>query len=68
MVRALLLYWHAVELFDPHDIPSVDLPAAKIELRPGFPLSLLANQDALTVFIDALTWFYRQATSNVQSP
>ncbi|MGQ0775097.1 MAG: GmrSD restriction endonuclease domain-containing protein [Pseudonocardiales bacterium] len=38
-------------------IPGVDLPASKIELRPGFPLTLLggaAEQDAL---IEQLSWF-----------
>lgn len=48
-------------------IPGVDLPVAKIELRPGFPLSVLADQDAVTVFIDALTWFYQQATASTHS-
>lgn len=48
-------------------IPRVDLPVAKIELRPGFPLSVLAEHSALTVFIETLNWFYEQATAQTQS-
>jgi hypothetical protein len=43
-------------------IPGVDLPAAKLELRPNFLLKLLADAEARATFIDALTWFYNQAT------
>lgn len=42
-------------------IPGVGLPAAKLELRPGFPLGILADVEAQTLFIDALDWFYQQA-------
>ncbi|MBV9445626.1 MAG: DUF262 domain-containing protein [Streptosporangiaceae bacterium] len=49
-------------------IPGVDLPLAKIELRPGFPVSILADRSALTMFIDALHWFYEQATASSQFP
>jgi alkylated DNA nucleotide flippase Atl1 len=45
-------------------IPGVDLPASKIELRPGFPLAALAAPGALAVFVDALTWFYERATGH----
>jgi len=43
-------------------IPGVDLPTSKFELRPGFPLAILADPAALAVFVEALTWFYEQAT------
>jgi alkylated DNA nucleotide flippase Atl1 len=42
-------------------IPGVDLPEAKLELRPGFPLELLTDAASREVFIDALTWFFHQA-------
>jgi alkylated DNA nucleotide flippase Atl1 len=42
-------------------IPGVDLPEAKLELRPGFPLELLTDAASREVFIDALTWFFYQA-------
>jgi alkylated DNA nucleotide flippase Atl1 len=42
-------------------IPGVDLPFAKIELRPAFPLQLLADLSARDIFIDTLRWFYDQA-------
>jgi alkylated DNA nucleotide flippase Atl1 len=43
-------------------ITGVDLPASKIELRPAFPLTVLADPAAREIFIDALGWFYEQAT------
>lgn len=42
-------------------ISGVDLPEAKLELRPGFPLELLTDEPSRRTFIDALTWFYYQA-------
>ena len=42
-------------------IPGVDLPEAKLELRPGFPLELLTDEASRGAFIDAITWFYAQA-------
>jgi alkylated DNA nucleotide flippase Atl1 len=42
-------------------IPGVDLPASKIELRPSFPLTLLADPAARETFTDALSWFHQQA-------
>ena len=44
-------------------IPGVDLPVAKLELRPSFPLALLASIEARAIFIDALTWFYNQSNT-----
>jgi uncharacterized protein with ParB-like and HNH nuclease domain/alkylated DNA nucleotide flippase Atl1 len=44
-------------------IPGVDLPLAKLELRPGFPLEILADAQARELFIDALGWFYQQANA-----
>ncbi len=43
-------------------IPGVDLPASKIELRPAFPLAVLADPAALELFIEALGWFQQEAT------
>jgi alkylated DNA nucleotide flippase Atl1 len=43
-------------------IPGVDLPSSKLELRPGFPLSVLADEEARNLFLDALGWFYLQAS------
>lgn len=45
-------------------IPGVDLPAAKLELRPGFQLEVLAKEEARNLFIDSLIWFYNQADSS----
>ena len=42
-------------------IPGVDLPSSKLELRPGFPLSVLSDEEARSLFLDALGWFYLQA-------
>jgi alkylated DNA nucleotide flippase Atl1 len=47
-------------------IPGIDLPAAKLELRPGFPLEIFADEEARSLFIDALGWFYRQANSSIE--
>jgi hypothetical protein len=38
-------------------IPGVGLPSAKLELRPGFDLTVLANVTARDLFIEHLTWF-----------
>lgn len=47
-------------------IPGADLPEAKLELRPGFPLELLNDQAARDQFIDALAWFYNQANPSAE--
>ena len=47
-------------------IPGADLPESKLELRPGFPLELLASEACRTIFIDALSWFYDQANSSAE--
>ena len=47
-------------------IPGVDLPEAKLELRPGFPLELLTDAASREVFIDALTWFFHQANPSAE--
>jgi alkylated DNA nucleotide flippase Atl1 len=49
-------------------IPGVDLPAAKIEMRPSFPLAVLADSAAYEVFTAALDWFYQQATRREAEP
>jgi len=45
-------------------INGVDLPAAKIDLRPGFDLSILANSAAREQLTDTLGWFYDRAHSD----
>jgi len=49
-------------------IPGVDLPASKIELRPTFPLSVLADPAALEMLIQALDWFHQQASRQGPAP
>jgi alkylated DNA nucleotide flippase Atl1 len=45
-------------------IPGVNLPDSKLDLRPGFPMELLADEGSRNAFIDALNWFYEQANSS----
>ena len=49
-------------------IPGVDLPASKIELRPSFPLTVLADPAARELFVNVLGWFNREATSLESGP
>jgi hypothetical protein len=49
-------------------IPGVDLPASKIELRPAFPLTVLADTAARELFIDVLGWFHQQAAHQDSTP
>jgi alkylated DNA nucleotide flippase Atl1 len=49
-------------------IPGVDLPASKIELKPSFPLTVLADPAARELFVDVLGWFNREATSLGSGP
>jgi hypothetical protein len=44
-------------------IPGVDLPEAKLELRPGFSLEILAGEEPRTLFLDAISWFYNQSNA-----
>jgi alkylated DNA nucleotide flippase Atl1 len=44
-----------------NQVPGVDLPAAKIELRPGFDLSVLAEASGRESLITELLWFLKQA-------
>lgn len=43
-------------------IPGIDLPEAKLELRPGFQLELLTDSASRETFMDTLTWFLHRAT------
>jgi hypothetical protein len=45
-------------------IPGVDLPASKIELKPGFPLKVLAAPASRDLFNEILGWFYDQAVQH----
>jgi alkylated DNA nucleotide flippase Atl1 len=43
-----------------NQIPGVDLPTSKIELRPSFPLAVLADTASVELLMDALGWFYER--------
>ncbi|SDP59910.1 GmrSD restriction endonuclease domain-containing protein [Lentzea jiangxiensis] len=45
--------------------PGVNIAAAKIELRPSFPLKVLLDPAARAVVQETLEWFYEQARSTV---
>lgn len=38
----------------------INLPAVKLDMRPGFALDVLGNPNDRTSIIDTLTWFYEQ--------
>jgi alkylated DNA nucleotide flippase Atl1 len=40
-----------------NNIAGIDLPASKIELRPGFPMEVLQHPDRRDAVIEALAWF-----------
>ena len=40
-----------------NEIDGIDLPAAKLALRPSFPLDLLAADDTLSEVKRALSWY-----------
>lgn len=44
-----------------NQLATVDLPAAKIELRPGFDLGLLADNSERDQLIAVLAWFREHA-------
>ncbi|MEU8261586.1 DUF262 domain-containing protein [Micromonospora sp. NPDC048999] len=44
-----------------NQLPGVDIAPAKIALRPGFPLTVLADADAREALLDHLRWFHDQA-------
>lgn len=44
-----------------NQLPGVDIAAAKIALRPGFSLAVLADADAREALLDHLRWFYDRA-------
>jgi alkylated DNA nucleotide flippase Atl1 len=44
-----------------NETPGVTIPSAKIGLRPGFPLTVLADRGSRDRVIDALNWFYVHA-------
>ncbi|GAB3808797.1 GmrSD restriction endonuclease domain-containing protein [Micromonospora zhanjiangensis] len=43
-----------------NELPGVTIAAAKLALRPGFPLDVLVNATARQALIEHLGWFYRQ--------
>lgn len=42
-------------------LPGVDIAAARIALRPGFPLAVLTDPAATDALIEHLAWFHTQA-------
>ncbi|MGC4768898.1 GmrSD restriction endonuclease domain-containing protein [Micromonospora sp. DT44] len=44
-----------------NQMPGVNIAATKLTLRPGFPLTVLADADAREALLDHLLWFYDQA-------
>jgi alkylated DNA nucleotide flippase Atl1 len=46
-----------------NDIDGIDLRPSRIELRPGFSLSILADGTACDAVIDALAWFIAEVRS-----
>lgn len=43
----------------------IDIAAAKVELRPGFPLTVLTDGVARAVITDALGWFHAKARESL---
>jgi alkylated DNA nucleotide flippase Atl1 len=46
-----------------NQVPGIELPAAKIELRPGFDLAALAEASGRDLAIRQLSWFLEQASN-----
>lgn len=44
-----------------NQLPGVNIAAAKLTLRPGFPLTVLADDSAAAGLVEHLQWFYDQA-------
>jgi alkylated DNA nucleotide flippase Atl1 len=44
-----------------NQLPGVEIAAARIALRPGFPLTVLADSKVRDVLGEHLAWFYEQA-------
>ncbi|WP_223884308.1 GmrSD restriction endonuclease domain-containing protein [Micromonospora craniellae] len=44
-----------------NQLPGVNIAAAKLTLRPGFPLTVLADSNAAACLVEHLQWFYEQA-------
>jgi alkylated DNA nucleotide flippase Atl1 len=44
-----------------NQVPGVNIAAARIALRPGFPLSVLVAQDARETLLQHLAWFHDRA-------
>ncbi|MFG1674625.1 DUF262 domain-containing protein [Micromonospora sp. NPDC049282] len=44
-----------------NQLPGVNIAAAKLTLRPGFPLTVLADGSAVDGLVEHLQWFYEQA-------
>lgn len=49
-----------------NEADGVDLSEAKLELRPGFPLSALSASSSRTAVIEALVWFRNKAVEAVE--
>jgi len=42
-------------------LPGVKIAAAKLALRPSFPLDVLAAAESRKALVEHLNWFYREA-------
>lgn len=49
-------------------LPGVNIPAAKIALRPGFPLTVITDGAARATLLDQLRWFLNEAETDPQGP
>ncbi|SCL26070.1 6-O-methylguanine DNA methyltransferase, DNA binding domain [Micromonospora pallida] len=46
-----------------NELPGVKIAAAKLALRPGFPLGVLESEEARARLIEHLGWFYQQTVN-----
>jgi hypothetical protein len=44
-----------------NSLPGVDIPAAKISMRPGFPLTVLSDPNTRADLLNHLRWFLAEA-------
>ena len=71
VIKALLTVRHRKPFDDPglreelrqrlSKVPGITLPEAKLELRPGFKLSVPFEPTAREVFLEHLAWFFHRA-------
>lgn len=47
-----------------NDIPGINIPNNKLDLRPSFPITVLTNQEGLKSFLAVLDWIVDQYRSS----